>query len=312
MPPDLTSSLFLHLNYSDVMALSAMNRKMSHSYILDSIIKSPFYSHRLGGKCQAKLPSDVLGTRDSHASMCLCEGSKTHSRHHCPKSYNICGNGPHNGHITQYCESHSIDSKHVLESGKRQSIGSLFEVCQKHRGKLSAQCTSTQSALLFQTHKDICEWVPVCERCTVNQILENPDGLNSCSCEKMVMAEEKLLQEGWNCGSCIFRTRNMNARTALKGFLEMMLDRAMPGATVQEMQAVLAKTSSKVPDGILEEWRCKYGIGESFTCPMCHNFCTGKGAIPLRGVPQVEMCLVCQGLFYAPPGSREMEERSKW
>lgn len=237
------------------------------------------------------------GGRSSNGSEEPCDGWST-----------ICGNGPHNGHLTLYCESHRRRAGLFDEQCETRTRQDLFEVCEEHRGKAHTKRTLEQATLLSQIQKNICEWVPVCESCTVRYISENPYGVNSCTCEATMEEEESVLAHGWNCDSCVHITANANRRKAFRRFLEIMLDQAMPGATVEEMQAVLMKASKKVA---IECWGSKFGLGDWFTCPICREVCAGSPKA-LKSVPQVELCLVCEGVFYAVPESKEMRERSLW
>ena len=312
MPPDLTDTIFLALTFGDALALRQVNRNLAQSYAINSILRQPFRGRRLGGSCQAEVVRDWSKTREPSGGNREYELYVLESR---PEhSHVVCGNGPHNGHITRYCESHTAHTScrspgNVLEQRSRPSH--LYEVCEKHRGTEHATGQSAGTQSFDRSRKNIPEWMPVCESCTMCQIARNPRGSNSCCCEAAIASDEALLAQGWNCEGCVHRQAQSYALKAIAGFMKILLGRAMPGSTVEEMQAALGGVSG-LGDETVEMWRQKYGIGEWFTCPLCGEVRPGDLGVPPGQVPLVELCLVCGGIFYASAGSEEARKRSKW
>ncbi|MCJ1283184.1 hypothetical protein MMC26_002511 [Xylographa opegraphella] len=311
MPPDLTDTIFRTLNFSDVLSLRRVNRELANSYAINSILQQPFRGQRLGGCCQAEIAKGWSKVGESEGrnpdySVYVLEGA--------PEGWRmLCGSGPHNGHITRYCESHAANVGQCGADGLLEQRARLYEVCSEHRGADSATSSSRSNKLLGSNWKNICEWVPVCESCTVRHMTESPMGSNSCVCQAVIAAEEALLAQEWNCDTCVHRLADSYARTALEGFLRILLGRVMPGATIDEMQAALiGKSSFESLERRTERWREKFGIGEWFTCPMCSEVRAGNLSTSGREKPLVELCLVCRGVFYALEGSKEMIERLEW
>ncbi|MCJ1393358.1 hypothetical protein MMC18_006231 [Xylographa bjoerkii] len=308
-PPDLTDTIFYALNFSDALALRRVNRKLAHSYALVSILQQPFRGRRLGGSCRAEIAKSWQKTREPEGRN---PGHNVYVLKGFPEGRRVvCGNGPHNGHITRYCESHTANVERHGKGGPIEQRSPLYEVCGKHRGIARATGRSEASQSLQRPELNISEWVPVCETCTMRQIRKSPNGSNSCCCEVGIAAEEALLAQEWNCDGCVHRLAVLYERKALSGFLKILLGRAMPGATIEEMQVALGSVSSGLREEAVETWRRKFGIGEWFTCPLCEEVCVGALGVRSGQTPLVELCLVCGGIFYALAGSDEATKRLK-
>ena len=309
MPPELTDTIFRGLNFSDVLALQCVNRNLAHSYTINSMLQQPFRGQRLGGSCRAEKARgwSKVGEpegRNPGYSIYVLKGF--------PEGWRIvCGNGPHNGHITRYCESHMANVGQNGSGGLVEQQSPLYEICGKHRGVPNATNRSKASQSRHGPRRDISEWVPICDSCTISQIAKSPNGSNSCCCEATIAAEEALLAQQWNCDGCVHRLADSYERKALGGFLRILLGRAMPGATVEEMQGALGNLSSGLGDEAIEARRKKFGIGEWFICPSCGETRAGNLEVPAGQAPLVELCLVCGGVFYALAGSEEARERSR-
>ncbi|MCJ1383993.1 hypothetical protein MMC17_007108 [Xylographa soralifera] len=307
MPPDLTDTMFCVLNFSDALALRHVNRNLAHSYAINSILQQPFRGQRLGGSCQAEIARGWLRTTESEGRN---PGYSIYVLKGFPEGWRIeCGNGPHNGHITRYCESHAANVSRHGTGGLEEQQPPLYEVCGKHRGAAHGAGRFNASQSLHRPRQNIAEWVPICNSCTISQIVKSPNGSNSCCCEAAVAAEEALLAQGWNCDGCVHRLAGLYERKALNGFLRILLGRAMSGATVEEMQHALGSLSSGLGEEAVEARRKRFGIGEWFTCPLCGEVRAGDLGLPAGQIPQVELCLVCGGIFYAVAGSEEAEKR---
>ncbi|MCJ1416426.1 hypothetical protein MMC32_002762 [Xylographa parallela] len=307
MPPDLTDTIFRALNFSDILALSRVNRNLAHAYTLNSILEQPLRGHRLGGSCRASIAKgwSKVGEpegRNPGYSVYVLKGLPD-DRH------TVCDNGPYNGHITRYCESHAADDGRHGTGGLLEQQSPLYEVCGKHRGAAHGASRSKASQCLYSPRRNISEWVPVCDSCTISQIAKSPKGSNSCCCEATIAAEEALLERGWNCDGCVHRLADLYERKALSGFLRILLGRTMPGATIKEMQVALGNVSSGLGEEAIEARRRRFGIGEWFTCPSCGEVRAGNLGVPAGQAPLVELCLVCGGIFYALAGSKAAEQR---
>ncbi|MCJ1291940.1 hypothetical protein MMC34_003490 [Xylographa carneopallida] len=203
MPPDLTDAIFRALNFGDALALRRVNRNLSHSYAINIILQQPFRGRRPGGSCQAEIAKgwSKVGEPEGRNS-----GYSVYVLNDFPEGWRIvCGNGPHNGHVTRYCESHAVNVDRHDSGGVVERRLPLYEVCGKHRdATYTTQCLEASQPLNIP-QRNISEWVPVCESCTMSQIAKSPNGSNSCCCETTIAADEAFLAQGWNCDGCVHR-----------------------------------------------------------------------------------------------------------
>ena len=102
-----------------------------------------------------------------------------------------CGRGPATGDATGFCQTHPN--------------GQIVELCES--------CgTSNQTVLAQQTSEEWRMWLlnevhglqkSVCKHCERAQIASQPNGINTCTCYRMLDQEQRLTMTKWRCRECI-------------------------------------------------------------------------------------------------------------
>ena len=108
-----------------------------------------------------------------------------------------CGRGPATGDATGFCQTHPN--------------GQAVELCEN--------CgTSNQIVLAQQTSEEWRMWLlhethglqkSVCKNCERAQIASRPNGINSCTCYRMLDQEQRLTMTKWRCRECIEAVPNI-------------------------------------------------------------------------------------------------------
>ena len=102
-----------------------------------------------------------------------------------------CGRGPATGDAIGFCQTHPN--------------GQTVELCES--------CgTSNQIVLAQQTSEERRMWLlhevhglqkSVCKCCERAQIASHPNGINTCTCYRMLDQEQRLTMTKWRCHECI-------------------------------------------------------------------------------------------------------------
>lgn len=160
LPPAGIDVLLSMLNVDDMQNLRAVNRHLSRSLLLKDVLKDPHHSilgKRMGTPCQEVMipwPRWKLGNSRGR----------------------MCGNGPHNGYTTRYCQFHPDNRSYAV-----------CETCRRMDPDLNP----------VDHHYEL-----ICSPCRLRIAKERPGEFNTCTCWKAINDDQRMKAAGWSCTDC--------------------------------------------------------------------------------------------------------------